>query len=192
MIRFALLVCGTLLSLWVAPLGAQAGVAERTLPRVPPLPARLGSFTLVDSTRYPDPSAGARFSYADSAQRVRVDVFVYPVPESAGSDSVHLERETGNFVAGLALGPQRGWNDAHEVVTREAIHVEGGGTRVPGRMVVYVMRRRDQAFVSYMHLFTFGNTFVKTRLTLPEAVWRESTAPSFALNLARALATRPQ
>lgn len=70
-----------------------------------------------------------------------------------------------------------------------------GGRPAPGS---HLLGRSDSlglaAYIttSYMHLFTFGNTFVKMRLTLPEAVWRESTAPNFAPNLARSLATRPQ
>lgn len=96
---------------------------------------------------------------------------------------MHLERETGNFVAGLGLGPQRGWHDAHEVVTREAIHVEGGGTRVPGRMVVYVMRRRDQAsdgFAAPLYVLLDASGRVKKKLVPRPGLLSTSIVPPCA------------
>ena len=154
----------------------------------PQLPDSVYGFSLTETSTLPG-TAGIAYRYQNRA-KVWADVFVYAVPSDrlGASDSVQLASETEEYVTGLAAGIDRGRYDAYEVPVNRPVSVDTKAeTPVSGRVVVMVFHRGDQSFVSFMHLFLKGQSYVKVRLTLPAAEWQDSMAPNFALELAKHL-----
>ncbi len=161
-------------------------LGQETSPKLR-LPDSLYGFSLTEKTVL-EGTAGTAYHYKGAAQ-TWADVFVYSVPQEllAASDSIQLSAEVKSYVAGLAYGVERGRYDAYEIPVNTEIAIDTQNGAVPGRAVVMVYRRGNQSFVSFMHLFVRNHSYVKVRLTLPAGEWSTSTAPNFALELARYL-----
>jgi hypothetical protein len=142
----------------------------------------------VDSTRFPNPGAGVGYTFRDSTN-TRADVYVYPLSQenrALPSDSSRLAHEAALFAQVLQVRESQGAFDGVQIVIDKPL--EAAQSSVPGRVVVAVWRERGASFVSFMHVFAFGETVLKVRLTLPASQWQQSTAPDFALDLVRSLA----
>ncbi len=152
-------------------------------------PAQAGAFVLADSSRFAQPELGIRYTYRNAAERAAGDAYVYPVPAAhhdlSAERQVALEAE--GFVATLDAGIEQGWYSSYQVGVNEARSWQTADGSRPGHLVVIIQRRREEVFVSFMHLVLMGDQYVKARLTLPAEQWRTSMAPNFAIDLFAAL-----
>lgn len=168
----------------VIGIAAGDGAAQETR-----VPAQVGPFVMTDSSRYAQRELGIMYTYRDSAERVVGNAYVYPVPADwlrlPPEQQVALEAES--FVASLQAGVEKGWYIAFDVPVNEARSWDTADGPRPGHLAVAAIRRENGAHVSFMHLVLVGDHYVKTRLTLPAAQWRDSMAPDFGPDLFRLL-----
>lgn len=168
-----------------------ASVLQASAQEVRP-PARIPSFTMMDSSRYEQREMGIRYAYrfADSTQHVAATAFVYPVPAErlAKPAAEQIAEEAREFVASLDGGIGQGWYRSVTVVVDTARAWDATDGSHPGHLVAAVLRRDDGNLASFMHLMLLGDHYVKTRLTLPAEEWRTSMAPNFGPDLFAALA----
>jgi hypothetical protein len=156
------------------------------------LPDRTGPFTLRDTTRYEQTALGIMYQYAHPTERAAASAYVYPVPAErlANPAEKQVAEEAAAFVAGFAVGIEKGWySDVQLVVNEPHTFATADGPR-PGHLVAAVFRREDGSHISFMHLVLLGGQYVKTRLTMPAEAWRNSTAPNFGPDLFEQLAAR--
>jgi len=155
----------------------------------PRLPLVVGAFRLVDSTKS-DSVTGSGFSYADTAG-TRVEVFLYSVPATRRSESAStsLEREARAFLLSLQHA-QADRQEPYQVIVDTVRGVETDAGSIPVRVIVFVFERPEGTFVSFAHLLVLAGHYLNVRLTLPTQVWRNSSAPNFALDLVKCLHSR--
>lgn len=149
------------------------------------VPAKVGPFVMVDSSRYEQAALGIMYTYRNAEERVVGNAYVYPVdPKWMGlAPGERVAREVETFRASLEVGVERGWYSAFNIPVDTARAWDTADGERPGHLAVAALRRDDGVHVSFMHLVMIGDQFVKTRLTMPVDQWRESMAPNFGPDL---------
>jgi hypothetical protein len=159
--------------------GFDGGVSAQSVP------IAVMGLTLADSIQ-PDGEGGVRFRYEDAAgHSALVDLYEVAEERLEVSDSIQLELEVATYVERLPAAAGTGESGNYEVPVRSQIEVSTPEGKRPGRVVVAVLSKREEVVVSFMHLFTVGNRYLRVRLALPFAEWRESRLPNFAIELAK-------
>lgn len=129
-------------------------------------PERIGQFTLTDTRRFPDLSAGVRYRYA-GAGALRPDVFVYPAPPNVEQPGVRdtLAYESEKFRQALAVMQQRGTYQSFQILSETESDIRTPAGPVTGRRVSAVLTQDGQRLDSHQVLFLIRGQFVKVRVT---------------------------
>ncbi len=145
-----------------APMAPPSAHAEMPLVA----PQSIGTFTLTDTRRFPDASAGVRYRYVATGA-LQPDVFVYPAAPSVQQPGVRdtLGYESDKFKETLEIMQQRGSYQSFRIVSDSQVEVSTPGGRVPGRRVSASLTQNGERLDSHQILFMLRGQFVKVRAT---------------------------
>lgn len=174
-----------------APMPGPAPAASSPVRAEVPLvaPQQIGAFTLTDTRRFPDASAGVRYRYA-AAGALRPDVFVYPAAPNVQQPGVRdtLAYESDKFKEALAVMQQRGTYASFRILSDSQVEAGTPGGRVRGRRVSATLTQNGERLDSHQFLFLLWGQFVKVRATYKTGEVTSQELTDFLNGLVTALA----
>lgn len=155
------------------------------------LPDSVGPYAQTARRDFGTPTAGIGYTYAASRDsgRVLLNAFVYARDSArvALSSIEAVAHQVMIFKQSLAVERARGTVGQFEIPVEgvDSSVVTGTGDVVPGYRMVIVLRRADQAYVSYFSVFAVGDGFIKIRCSVPVAGWEQRNVPGLATAIVR-------
>jgi|GEM_PF-6985486 len=155
------------------------------------LPERVGEFTIVETSRYPDPSLGTLYRYRDGSA-LQPDVYVYPLTGTArGGGDAPVDRaraESRLFLATLPISQRRGAFQRFRVIADGPIPAGPDGG-IEGWHVAAELVEPGQVRRTHQHLFAIGDELIKVRTTFGEDEDREAALGAFLVELLKAMSS---
>jgi hypothetical protein len=128
-------------------------------------PNQLLHYTLAHIRPSVDPAEGTQYRYTADRGRV-IDIFIYAAPDS-GDPRALVENEGRAFVQWLRSGGPRPAFDLDSILTQASTSASARDSLlVPGFLIVALISRRDEQFLTYFHVLWIRGWLLKARATI--------------------------